>query len=438
MNIYDKWQQAALPDMPEWNRDEMWYRIEQQLPPRRKRRRAIWFWLWGGALLLSLGIFAHQHKATVRSRLQPSGHISHPPGQRSPQRHTTEPNTRAAIPSPQDTSSGAYAETAPTAAEYRSDNAPDIVPAGKSIPSAETHFLTETGAKPPLRTLGNRQKEPVPELLSVAPRERIMLKNIEKKPTFSPIDVVVVQQSTLPRRELMLAASYMSSYGPVKARRPETSAYATALQQAVTPLETVVWEGNIVHHFNPSWGVISGIQWQRSAFWFRHTDIQKETTQVPSDSAVYFNINGVNYYGSGTLTQDQTTTTRIISPTVLHQWFVPVMTFYQKRYPRHTFRVSGGILLNVWSKYEGYTLDNQLKPTRDRQQITSIYRSGGAHGISAGWAVERLLGRRWGVFLEGRGQYSLRSVLKNDTGIMQNPVRGGIVLGCTYRAGVAR
>ncbi len=532
MNANDKWRRAFEPEVPDWDAEEVWQRIEQELPGRR-RRLLFWWWFAGlGLLLLLGGVVAYVRlvgKEKPVERPLVVGQLPSSDSSASPLNDTTwvsgvEPvmqSRQAWHPGPEAERRGAF---------LSSDSSPsplnDTILVGNLGPVMQSRkawhpgpevergdaFLSSDSSASPLNDttwVGNtplvmqsRQAwHPGPEAegtlkssdSSASPLNNTALvgntspvmqsrkawhpgPQAETEGAFSSSDssasplndtalvgnlgpVMQSRQAWHPRPKaeedsvllssdssalplndtkrspfLSLTAGIFYTNRTLTARSPADQNYANAKKQSEQPLETIAFTGLLHIPLGRHLEIGTGLNYQRSAQWFRGTTTQTTQQQVSSDSATYYNVNGITHYESGYLLQETTTTRHIQAPGVQERWSVPVQLAWRWQSGRGTLGLVGGALCNFHSGYRGYALDSQLQVIeKEPVALRRMYRSGGVHSAYVGLDYGRTLGQHWTLHFGLRYQADLDSALRSETGLGQRDRLLGGVLGIGYK-----
>lgn len=443
MNIHDKWQQASEPEIPEWSPEEMWDRIEPELPPRRRRKLLIW-WFLSGALLLSAGVFAYYLRQITPSPAQV---------------HTQERAHAQVAPNP---ATNAQSAAAATPLSYPSDKVifeKNINKYSKktaqnkskqiaSIPSASIAIgqknLENTSSQKPLTPLlfaqENSPNKPTTHFNSIPILPTLPLAlfaSSHKLPDLVPLKMPnPTEKPALPswhKNSFSIESGLFYTWSAAKASTVEAQTYSNAKNQAEKLLETIHFSG--MYHFAllPQLELGAGLTWQRTALWFRYTDTQVTQVQIPSDSASFYQFNGVNYYSPGYLTEEKTITSRLIAPASLERYSIPVQVRWTLPLARARVRLTGGTAWNFNSNYRGYTLDTQpqlVDKNAGTQQ--NIYRSSGVHSVYAGMEYRRSFRRHWYWQLGLRYQQDVSSIIQPGILLDQRLYTVGGILGVGY------
>lgn len=443
MNIHEKWQQASEPEIPEWNPEEMWGRIEPELPPRRRRRLLIW-WFLSGALLLSAGVFAYYLRQTTPSPTQV--HMQERTyAQVAP--NPTPDAQSAAMGAPLSYPSGKvdFGKNINKAKEKTVQNPTEQI---TSVPSASIALL------PKAHENTNSQNPLTPQLFAQenSPNKPTTLfTSIQILPTLQPAlfatsrklpNVVLLkmphptEKPTLPSRpknSFSVESGLFYTWSAAKARTIEAQNYANAKKQAEKLLETIHFSGMYHYALLPQLELGAGLTWQRTALWFRYTDTQVTQVQIPSDSASFYQFNGINYYSSGYLIEEKTITRRLISPASMERYSIPIQVRWTLPLAHARVRLMGGTAWNFKNRYRGYTLDTQLQLV-DKNAGTpqNIYHSSGVHSVYAGMEYRRAFRRHWYWQLGLRYQQDVSSFIQPGIQLDQRLYMVGGILGVGY------
>ena len=443
MNINDKWQQASEPEIPEWNQEEMWDRIEPELRPRRRRRLLIW-WFQSGALLLMTGVFAYYLRQTAPSpaqvHTQERTHAQVAPNP-APDAQSTTMGTPLSYPSDK----VIFGKNVNKSNEKTAQNMPKQIISMPNAPIAigQTAFentTTDVPLTPIPYALDNSPNKPTThfDTIPVLPTlQTALFASSPKLPDIIPLKMPdPTEKPALPSRSknsFSVESGLFYTWSAAKAHTVEGQTYSNAKNQAENLLETISFSGMYHYLLLPQLELGAGLTWQRTALWFRYTDSQVTQVQIPSDSASFYQFNGINYYTSGYLIEEKTVTRRITSPASLERYSIPVQVRWTLPFARARVGVTGGALLNLKSTYRGYTLDSQPQLVdKNTTELQRIYRSSGVHSVYASVTYRRPFQRHWYWQLGVRYQQDVSSFLQPGIQLEQRLFMIGGILGVGY------
>ncbi|MBX2875501.1 MAG: hypothetical protein KTR30_25515 [Saprospiraceae bacterium] len=346
----------------DWDRDKVWLQIEKGLQKKR-RKRAVWFW-WLGTVSLGLLTFC--------TYLYFNHHTNSTLGQFPIQWAGTSIEQRL----PVDTRPGPSAEIAdlPSASgEHRGSADAQVTP----------QFPTQTGIKLQNKHLtmtevdSSHFSRPAPTLLKasgpqLAAQEISSTKDVAGMPILSPLDLIAPSISN-PLRPLLLGANgpivpppvaspwkvgFNSTWSRGKARHygPDTWIDAKEMSESFNFAAThsLLLEKSLDDH----WHAYLGIQHQLLFNTYDFTTESLRIQTVPNDSAVVYQLDGLDaIYEPGTL--EETTTNRrwIIRNNKQERWSIPFGLGYRYEKGRLGFQATLGLNFQFWQGFRGVALD---------------------------------------------------------------------------------
>ncbi|MBK9254378.1 MAG: hypothetical protein IPM42_02695 [Saprospiraceae bacterium] len=165
----------------------------------------------------------------------------------------------------------------------------------------------------------------------------------------------------------------------------------------------------------------TGIHWDRTTEWFVGQDVTVTSTKVLSDSAFILQHNGLNTYYSGYITQTQTTGKNIKSPNLLSRWNIPIEVGFTlepiKKIKLHPYI---GFNFNFISNYSGITIDENLDFIyKDAFSLKKLYKPSGVHSFYTGLNVDLYSSGSLTLFSGFRFQFDISSVIHSEYRISQ-------------------
>ncbi len=426
--------------LPEWDKNGVWDQIETQLPSRKRRRPALWWWWLGAGSLVAVALYSaagwRGQNAIPTVVVQPANAVISgektnpapvvqplPPTQKLEQKTTPPGATNPVRSAPSLQKDQINAPKTPKTTPIEPPMAAHHPLSASNLALNTT--ITNTGA------LSVTSAHPALVMMTILPAPlpgRITRQTPDTLP-----DLATFPTGAAPTKRVQSGFHWLfSTDAEVTFRRTSAisaagAPFAEAHQRAVRPLETVAVQVGIQYDIRPKWAIGVGLRYQSTQHWFRHTETTVKTEQIASDSASFYQFNGVTYYQSGTITQTTTATRNIMSPGRTERIFVPVwanITFNKRFYGQL------GLLLNVHNRYRGFALNPQgtVLAKTDRKGIAELYRKSGAHSTRVELGYRLAQRGAWQFRAGVHYQSDLGSVLSPATQVRQRDQVLGLTL----------
>lgn len=457
MNLNDKIKSALQTSVPNWDDEALWALIEPNLPPKKDRRRIMFFWA-SAVACASAGILYLMHPSYSKyGAPQRDAAVEMPTENTS--RGNNDPRSLGATPSllapdKWPATSTVHWATAPIIGQSRmaplpypggSQNTDQVLTIPLIAPSISDIPTTNTALEKPIsgidgrqNTAANRQENLVPDQLP----NRFLPIPLQWTLRAAPSDVPVLPQPPLlsttvakkPFFDLTVTMGIYATTRSTKAQKAEKVPYANFKRTHEKPVETITGQILLNKTWRNKWTLGVGLQWEQITEWYKETE--KSTTIVPvfRDSATFYIVNGQYFYQPGER-KITTVTERIIeSPNTLQRVFIPIQVSYNVKIRHQNVAVYGGFRYNVFNQYQGIVRDENLNVV-DKQAtiLRSIYRKNGVHSLFFGTQTAFQLNPHWGVQLGLQYHADLVSALQKEVGIAQKYQQIGVNLGVRYR-----
>jgi cytoskeletal protein RodZ len=425
--------------LPQWDKNGVWDQIEAQLPPR-KRRPVFWWWWFGAGSLVAVALYSaagwwHSGNHATTANTAPQTVVS---GEKTPHQTTDQPLRTAKKPEPK---AAQPTTTLPSSNEGLLPNnqkntpkTPKTTPITRPIaahdPLSASNLAVNTTTTPS-GVAPNGSTGPVPAMMTILPAplpDRITRQTPDPLPNLATFPTDTALQTRIrPGFQWLFSMDAGATFRNTTARSAAGAPFAEAHQRAVRPLETVAVQAGMQYHIRPKWAIGAGLRYQSTQHWFRFTETTVQTEQITSDSASFYQFNGVTYYQSGTVNQTTTSTRAIVSPGRTERIFVPIwvnMAFNQRFYGQL------GLLLNVHNRYRGFALNPQgiVLAKNDRQGIAELYQKAGAHSARIELGYRLVQHGPWQLRAGVHYQTDLGSVLAPATQVRQRDQILGVTL----------
>jgi hypothetical protein len=453
--IHQKWREALNQPVPEWDQAGTWEKIEQSLPqdnPHASNSLSKWMvliilcvTLWGDLYhnkLIINSITPNQAHNNTDGSLQatntmPNGHVQ------TASNKSIKKDTKLSV-----TLSHARTQQSAKHSTTPLSTLPLVLPTGEAadaLPQFDKQLLS--GSFDSLLNLWQYQRT---SLSQVQPFTQLNLSELLLPflPTWETANVTSTHQTLAitvtsqqkkrhdSRWALIINCGIAFTQLQLQATDAQGENFRLAKKSTETTLETTSLSGNMALELHRNWQLYIGVEHQRIAHWFRAKQVSVEQQQIMSDSAMFYQLNGNTVYVNGQVNQQVITTETIQSPTAFNRIFIPLALGYQHQRGRHAIVVQIGAMLNVWNRYQGFSLDETGQIIRkDRQQLARIYRKNGAHSVRVTGTYSYYLNQRWQLSAGVAAQTDWRSVFTPVTQLNGRYQQLGIQLGMNYRIG---
>lgn len=148
------------------------------------------------------------------------------------------------------------------------------------------------------------------------------------------------------------------------------------------------------------------------------------------------NVNGVNVYDTISVQETQYRTTHTTN--TYRSVSLPIIASYETGNENWRAAFSGGVILNVFSKASGYTLDTAYKAVSMSDNSNGIYKTGVGFSLYGSFALYKNILPNTEVFAEPYFQYQLSNLTTDKAGFNQKMHHLGINLGIRYNLGNLR
>lgn len=441
MNNNNTFPNPFEPDpLPEWDKNGVWEQIETQLPSRKRRRPVLWWWWLGAGSLVAVALFSaaggwgSSNNAPTVSKPSDAvvlGAKTAPVPLVAPRREVKngEPQTvqpATTLPS----SNERLLPSKPKNNPKTPKTTPIAPPMAVHNPLSVSNLAVNTTTTPTSVSPGGNPG-PVPVMTTILPA--LLPGHITRQTPDSLPKLALFPTGTAPKTRVrpgfhwLFSVDAGATFRRTIAQSAAGAPFAEAHQRAVRPLETVAVQAGMQYNFRPKWAIGAGLRYQSTQHWFRHTETTVKTEQITSDSASFYQFNGVTYYQSGTVNQTTTTTRNIESPGRMERVFVPVWVNFEFN---NRFYGQLGLLLNVHNRYRGFALNPQgvVLAKNAREGIAELYRKSGAHSARLELGYRLAQRGQWQLRAGIHYQTDLGSVLEPTTQIRQRDQVLGLTL----------
>lgn len=177
----------------------------------------------------------------------------------------------------------------------------------------------------------------------------------------------------------------------------------------------------------------SGIEFLETKEKFR---LQREDGIRITTVVTVKNVNGVNIYDTISVQETQYKTTHTTN--TYRSLSVPIILSYETGNENWRAAVSGGVIVNVFSKASGYSLDTSYKAVSISDKNNGIYKNGLGFSLYGSLALYKNILPNTEVFAEPYFQYQLSNLTSDKAGFNQKMHHLGVNLGIRYNLGNIR
>jgi hypothetical protein len=434
-HINNKWREAFNTPVPEWNKTGTWDRIEQTLPPRRSK-----FFYFASKSTLALFITLIVFSSLYHNMLVVNGLYSI---RGTKENLINESEQAINLQTTQEVSAMRQSELQPSSSVNPRFEQPallikndgvilttqaalDLLNIPKvSLSNSVGPNAIEVATVAEQRTLTPMNPLPIP-LQSKIESDNTASPSLKKLKWASgrpPIEVALVVNQGVAWNQRQLQAIGIEGGNFVQYKRDTEKVLETSHSSAMLQLTN-----------RRQWQLSTGITYQRTAHWFNFESVNVQQQQVPSDSASFFNFNGNQVFLPGQVTQTVTTITDIRSPSSLHRLFIPIQVGYEYRHRRSAMSIQTGILLNIWNRYSGFSLDPEgVLMDKNSDRLADLYRAKGVHALSLALSYKYQISPKWSIATGVFTQHDLSSLMRPATQVDLRYRQLGVNLALNYR-----
>jgi len=215
-------------------------------------------------------------------------------------------------------------------------------------------------------------------------------------------------------------------------RSLSSSSYSNWIEKknkSETILETTDLFLSITRYFNNRISVSVGVQYSQIIEEFIHTDSTISISKIFSDTAFIFS-NGV--YTGGMVNKTTTDYRTIKSPNRFKYLSIPIGIYYYIPIRKNQIQLGGGINIDLWSKYTGYSLDFNNKTINSHKKLDELYKR--PIGISSVFISVKYKFKLKNKFMANIGIKSTMDIMSSNRSkkITQKYNQYGINLGLSY------
>lgn len=230
-----------------------------------------------------------------------------------------------------------------------------------------------------------------------------------------------------------ISAGMNFTFRKIKSDQGEPTEFIIRKTKSEKPQETFSHDIEITYHYNHLF-FSTGIRYNRTTELFTSQDVTTLSQQILSDSAYFIQNKGIKTYFKGSLNRKITQGIDIKSPNVLTRYYIPLSLGYQinlgrrmKLYPYI------GYNLNFYSRYHGISINDTLQFIyKDKEKFGNLYVSSGNHSYFAAIKAEIYHKKYWNIFVNVRYQHDLNSIIRKEKNINLTYSTLGLNVGLTY------
>jgi len=445
------------PDkLPVWDREAVWSQIERELDHRR-RRRLLPFW-WVGFLLFGLlsvlgwRIF---HTSTTTPGAASPGAAS--PSAVSPGVASPEPSgytvagqtLEAMIPTPPTTQQNLRSVLQPAILSWSLSPVAGKKAGWDALPTTEASFRT----MPHIGQLDTPILiQPEPNSHKIIPGSGISLSTIALLPGLSlyrpllsttpPVmalprilildkwrkDPILPPDGKAPRFwEIQVGLLYADRH--IQPRSAAGDAYTEALRHSFDLRGAFQMTARCYQPLKRKITLHAGIQYLSTVHWFNFKTSTSEISTIASDSAAFYQFNGITHFLPGNRMQTVTTVRNYHSPGRLERLLLPVGIGWAPHASSGWF-ADAGMAIPIVSRYRGYMVDPQQELTGKSQgMLKNIYNPSGSLAAFGQLGYRVATHNHWRfsctVFVQG----DMGNLWKNTTNVRVRERLVGLKLG---------
>lgn len=138
-----------------------------------------------------------------------------------------------------------------------------------------------------------------------------------------------------------------------------------------TMLESTNFTLSLQRHFNNNFSVLIGLGYTQTIERFIHKDSIVSVSEVYSDTAFVY-PSGI--YVGGMVNKTTTNYKTIKSPNRFRYLSIPIGVNYNIHCSKSTIQIGGGINIDFWSRYSGYSLDLDNKTIHSSNELNNLYK----------------------------------------------------------------
>lgn len=367
---------------PDWEAEELWGSIEQQLPRAKKKRRFLLIWLLIGTTTL----FGVRQLSSLKPYTEIVGdELESLSVEQVPPSSAKVENTNHLEALPDESPlllSAPFTDEGKLDGNYPPIEAEVAVPAAlPNFSKAQDSIRSSTIPKlltKPFAKLSQPQKELT---LPLEGKEELATKTLNTKPislleNLLPTVPVATDKTTRPKISLH---PYLSVAISQRSLNALNQAYENAVTQRVDtekPLESVAVGILLNLALHRNWSVQFGLERQQLTERFQWNGTSQRTITMESDSAYYF-FDGQNerHFTAGELEITETTTRSTLHYNRYTLYNAPILVEYHQRKGKLGWQLSGGGIVNLSHTANGLFLADETTADIAALENENLYRS---------------------------------------------------------------
>jgi hypothetical protein len=465
-NFQQNIKKAFETPVPEWDKDQMWNDIEPMLPVKKRKNRIFFFWLLLGAGLAGGWMFFGQQDNVKQSTDSPQN--------MTPETKKNEVGSTMEFVSENQNNKTQKTSTTPSSNILKKNSlnsrkvygyiggsrTQDTEKISTEDNQKEMVFVTEV----PSSSFDSKQQliknAPINSDLTIVNHVNQNQLFIDQKETVLPRQPLffaylisgtkeVFAESThkLPapdhlmtitsKTEKNLTGNWFITTNLVVSQAakntsilvPEAQSWSDKRRSIESVKESFTSSLMIHKKLSSSFSLGAGLQYQRINEVVQTRDIRQTVTELPSDSAFYYNsVDGKEYF-SGNITQIKTTGFDIYAPNSLTRWSIPVLVRYHLQWRKLRIEPSLGLQMTFYQQYQGIHVGpdgNMIY--KDKAMFASVYKPTGLLSWSGGLDIRLWEIRDYTISMGLFFQQDLNSVLRSEHGLSERYNHKGLSL----------
>ncbi len=370
MKNNDKIKAALNKDVPTWDENALWDKIENQLPEEKKNRKGIWMLFFGLLVLLGgwgIGAFEHSNiqtgeeakgRAFEQSNIQTGEQVKGASGLARDLADTNVP-LDASGPARDLADTNVPLDASGLAREY-SDTNVAIDTSGRARDLADTNV--------PLDALG-----PSLSPKASAGKHALMLHEKIAADSENSDPINKVTNLTKAQNAIKITTGIFNTSRSLSSTTD--TEWIDAKQQTESLHESmdyqIAYEKRILRNLYLSAGV--GFRQSIEISTFRDSLVNDR--MIDSDSAIIVNTLTGSHYFSGKIEEKTTQGRTTITPNKYRRLYLPLRLAYQVQKNKSSLQFGIGLNIELLSNFKGAALDFDMQRTKDTEQIASIYKN---------------------------------------------------------------
>lgn len=425
-------------ELPVWDREAVWSQIERELD-RRRRRRLLPFW-WTGLPLLGLLL-------AIGWRIF---HTSHTPASPEPSDYTVAsqafeavfPDLPTAPQNPRSASPPAMLSwpLSPVAGKKagRDARSPTRVPlrTTPNMGQLETHILTRQD--PDSHNIIPDSDIPLPPmaLLPDLSLSKLLLHTTPPVIALPPMPYLnnPAKITYLPPNgkapgfwEIQTGLFYTDRH--IRPLSTAGDAYAEALRRSFDLRNAFQVTARFYQPLRRKITLHAGIQYLSTVHWFDFKTTTSEISTIASDSAAFYQFNGIIHFVPGNRMQTVTTVRSYHSPGRLERLLLPVGIGWAP-YATSGWFADAGMAIPIVSRYRGYMVGRQQELSGKSQgSLKNMYNTSGSLAAFGQLGYRVALHSRWRLSCTVFVQGDMGNLWRNTTNVRVRERLVGLKLG---------